>query len=133
MKENSLNKNIKKALILCVLTRSVTQKNENNETSSVIIDREFENSNDNDLSLLDEQNVHEKINHEFELSDKNIANDLKKTFLITMIKKAFAKDDFLIKLRQAKLNEDRKSSHEASRKRMKLSTRDITIDDDLLY
>ncbi len=116
-----------------MLTRSITQKNENNQTSSTIIDHELENSSDDDLSRLNEQNVHEQTDNEFELSNDNIANNAKETFLITMIKEAFAKNDILIKLRQAKLNEDRKSLHDASRKRMKLSMRDITIENDLLY
>jgi hypothetical protein len=133
LKEDQLDNDIKEALALCVLTRSATQRNENNQASPAIIDREPEDSNDDDLSLSDEQNVHEKTGHESELSDENIADDLEETPLITMIKEAFAEDDFLIKLRQAKLNGDRKSPHEASRKGMKLSMGDITIDDDLLY
>jgi hypothetical protein len=64
--------------------------------------------------------------------NENAKAEIEKS-LMTIIKNAFEKDDIFIKLKQAKMNEDRKSSHEVLKKKFKFFMKDLIIKNDILY
>jgi hypothetical protein len=157
LKDDQLDKNVKKTLTLCVLTRAQRHKekssfskrtlldkeNESNSTTSLDQEIELSSREDDDLKsdTIIENTISEDESTKDDLeSDAIIENTISEDestkseeSLMTIFKNAFEEDDVLIKLRQAKLNENRKSSHQILKKRFKLFMRDLIIKDNLLY
>jgi hypothetical protein len=136
-KKDQLDKDVKKALALCALTRSVTRRNEEkgsfsktalldkkNSSESEFID---EDSSDEDESRTEGQTSSTQTTEEADTEEEI------ESFLMIAIEDVVAEDDVLIKLKQAKANDDRKLSAEVLKKGFKVSMRDLTIKDDLLY
>jgi hypothetical protein len=137
LKDDQLNKNVKKTLTLCILTRAQKNKEKSSFPKRTLLDKENEPnpaiSLDQEIESSSERTDDLKSSTIIENTISEDDNTKTKELLITTLRNAFENDDNLIKLRQAKLNEDRKPSHEALNKEFKLFMKDLIIKNNVLY
>jgi hypothetical protein len=159
LKNDQLNQNIKQVFALCVLIRFVVRrKNElrtrsnDNQNDEDINDLRTRSKNDDDAN---DSNRDENISNDLRTRSKNdddedISNDLRTrskndddessilkekdtSSLLRMIREVFEQNNTLIKMKQAKKAEERKSSQKAFKNEFKLFMKDLIIENNLLY
>ncbi len=102
-----------------------SRKNDDLESSAIIQDTISKDENTKAEEFLMSAIIQDKMSED--------ENTKAEESLMTTLKNAFENDDILIKLRQSKLNEDRKLSHKSLKKRFKLFIKDVIIKNNLLY
>ncbi len=103
----------------------IKQKNESNSKISLEQKIEFSSTKIDDL---ERETIVENT-----ISENESAKAKIEKFLMTTIKNVLEKNDIFIKLKQVKMNEDKKSSHKMLKKKFKLFMKSLIIKNDILY
>ncbi len=136
LKDDQLNKNVKKTLTLCVF-REHRRTKKNSFSKRTLLNKKNVSNSTTSLNQKIELSSRKIDDFESNAIIKNIINENENTkakeLLMTTFKNAFENDDGFIKLKQKKLNEDRKFSHKALKKKFKLFMKNLIIKNNLLY